>query len=105
MTASFHVGPSGPGFPVTVMPIPGPVGPRGPQGIPGDPGAALAFVQNVSPSMTTVLINHGLTFQPAGVLCLDTAGDTILGATITYPQSGWIELEFGVPFIGTVFLS
>lgn len=80
-------------------------GPRGPQGPAGDTGQTLAFVQNVSPAATTVLINHNLAFQPAGILCLDTAGDTVLGATVTYPLTGYIELQFGVPFTGIVFLS
>lgn len=87
---------------VVVVPVQGPPGPVGP---PGDTVASLAFTQNVTPSMTTVLINHNLPFQPAGILCLDTTGDTVLGATVTHPQAGWIELQFGAPFNGTVFLS
>lgn len=100
------VGMDAPGGPsVVVVPQQGPPGPQGPPGIPGNPADTLAFVQNVSPSMTTVLINHGLVFQPAGILCLETTGATVLGATVTYPQPGWIELQFGAPFNGTVFLS
>lgn len=87
---------------VRIFPIQGPPGPQGP---PGDSSSALAFVQNVAPSMTTVLINHNLPFQPAGILCLETTGATILGATITHPQPGWIELQFGAPFSGSIFLS
>jgi hypothetical protein len=87
---------------VVVVPVQGPPGPAGP---PGDSVAALSFVQNVTPSMTTVLINHNLPFQPAGVLCLETTGATVLGATVTHPQTGWIELQFGAPFSGNIFLS
>lgn len=87
---------------LAVVPVQGPAGPQGP---PGDSSSALAYVQNVTPSMTTVLINHNLPFQPAGILCLDTTGATILGATITHPQDGWIELVFGAPFGGLIFLS
>lgn len=87
---------------VVVVPVQGPPGPAGP---PGGSSSALSFVQNVTPSMTTVLINHNLPFQPAGILCLETTGDTILGATVTHPQAGWIELQFGAPFNGVVYLS
>jgi len=87
---------------LAVVPVQGPAGPAGP---PGDSVAALSFVQNVTPSVTTVLINHNLPFQPAGILCLETTGATILGATVTHPQAGWIELEFGAPFNGVIYLS
>jgi hypothetical protein len=86
---------------LALVPVQGPAGPAGP---PGDSVAALSFVQNVT-AQSTILINTGLPFKPAGITCIDTAGDTVYGATITYPAAGFIEIQFGVQFSGVIYLS
>ncbi|GAA3230740.1 hypothetical protein GCM10017691_23970 [Pseudonocardia petroleophila] len=83
----------------------GPPGPAGPPGPPGDSEATLAFVHPQVVPVLTVQILHGLVFQPAGVICIDSQGDVVEFGTITYPQVGVVELTFGVPFSGTVRLS
>jgi hypothetical protein len=84
----------------------GPIGPQGPQGVPGDAGAALAFVQTVSSPSLNVQVNHGLPFRPSGIVCLETDGTpTPLGIGVSYPSLGQVQLIFGVPFTGTIYLS
>jgi hypothetical protein len=104
--ASLTVTLPGPIGPVAV-PVKGPVGPIGPQGVPGDPGAALAYSQAVTNPTTLVQLNHGLTFKPAGVVCLDTGVPAVVVeyASISYPLPGVTEVTFGFPFVGTVYLS
>lgn len=83
----------------------------GPQGIPGPQGPAgdasgLGFVHHQASPVTLVQINHGMPFQPAGVICMAT-GDTVplLGVGVSYPMAGYIELSFGFQFTGDIFLS
>lgn len=85
-----------------VYPVIGPEGPRGPAG----DETGLGFVHHQSSPVTTVQINHGFLFRPAGITCIAT-GDTfpLLGVGITYPTTGIIELSFGSPFTGDVYLS
>lgn len=92
-----------------VLPVGGPPGPAGPQGIPGaagDAGGSLAFSVTAT-NQTLVQLNHGLTFKPAGIVCLDTAtpANSVEYATISYPAAGITELTFGFPFTGTVYVS
>lgn len=99
---------------VTVTQAPTPtveVASAGVQGIQGPAGPAgdasgMGFVHHQSAPATTVQINHGFLFQPAGIVCMST-GDAIplLGVGVSYPMAGFIELSFGVPFTGDVFLS
>jgi hypothetical protein len=88
---------------LVVLPVQGPIGPQGP---PGDTATALAYVWNQTVPVTTVVINHGLAFRPAGVVCLEFPGSPpLLGVSVTYPSVGVVELGFGVPFTGEIYLS
>lgn len=84
----------------------GDVGPQGPQGVPGDAGTRLAYGVTVT-NQTLVQINHGLAFNPAGIVCLDSANpaNAVEYAAVSYPMVGIAELTFGFPFTGQIFLS
>lgn len=86
---------------------PGPVGPQGPEGPQGPAGDAtgLGFVWTQSSPAETLLINHQFFFKPAGILCIESDGGVLEYDTVSYPQTGYIELTFGVPFAGQVYLS
>lgn len=64
-----------------------------------------AFTKTVDAPTTLVQVVHGLTFPPAGVLCIDTQGQIVEPATVSNPASGVTEVTFGFPFTGTVYLS
>ncbi len=87
-----------------VLPIVGPPGPAGP---PGDSIAVLSYQYTQTSPATLVQIVHNLPFPPAGIVCHDTGVPalTVEYATVSYPLSGVIELTFGLPFTGTIFLS
>lgn len=91
---------------LAVIAIAGPPGPQGPLGPPGEAGGALAFSVAVT-NQTLVQLLHGLTFRPAGIVCLDTAtpANQVEYASISYPAAGITELTFGFPFNGTVYVS
>lgn len=86
---------------VTVLPV---VGPAGPQGIPGDSAGLFGFVHTQNTPATLVTINHGFTYKPAGIVCLETDGGQLEYASISHPP-GVTELTFGVSFVGTIYLS
>lgn len=86
-----------------VVPIAGPQGPSGPPGPPGDSAGAYLHTQS-SPALL-VQVQHGLSFKPAGVVCLENDGAVIEYAAITHPAAGITELTFGVPFVGVVYVS
>lgn len=91
-----------PGPPSTVLvPV---AGPRGIQGPAGDE-TGLGFVWTQSSPAQLLLIHHHFLFQPAGILCIESDGGVLEYDTVFYPQTGYIELTFGVPFVGTVYLS
>lgn len=80
----------------------GPAGPRGPAG----DETGLGFVFHQANPVTTLQVNHGFQFQPAGIVCIGT-GDAypLLGVGVSYPMTGFIELAFGAPFTGDIYLS
>lgn len=86
---------------LTVVPVQGPVGPQGP---PGDTAQTLAFTTTVT-NQALVQVNHGLAFKPGGIICIDTNGVLIDYGAISYPAVGIVEITFGFPFTGTVYLS
>ena len=52
------------------------------------------------------MINHGLPFNPAGIVCLESDGSPpLLGVSVSYPSTGVTELNFGAPFTGEIYLS
>lgn len=85
-----------------VVPIQGPVGPQGP---PGDSGSALGYGPVSVTNQALVQVNHGLPFQPAGIVCIDGNGVTTDYGAIAYPVSGTVEITFGFPFTGEIYLS
>jgi hypothetical protein len=88
---------------VLVVPVGGPPGPKGDS---GDSTETLSFVQSQSTPVTSLQIHHSLPFNPAGVVCLETDGSPpLIGVGVSYPSVGIIELIFGAPFSGSVFLS
>lgn len=93
-----------------IVGVPGPqgeqgdVGPTGPQGPAGDAGSALSFIQSAT-NQSLVQINHGLPFQPAGIVCIDSNGVITEFGAIAYPMAGTLEITFGVPWTGTIYLS
>ena len=93
------------GTTVTVIPVGGPAGPPGAPGPPGDPGGALAYRYSTSNPAMVHQIVHGLTFRPAGIVCLDADGASLLGWSVTYPSTGITEVSFGAACTPTIFLS
>lgn len=83
------------------------VGPPGPQGPVGDSMTTVSYQYTQTSPAMLVQIVHNLPFPPAGIVCQDTGVPalTVEYATVTYPLSGVIELTFGLPFTGTIFLS
>lgn len=67
-------------------------------------GAAGAYGQSVT-NQSLVQLNHGLSYQPAGVICIDSQGNTVDFGAISYPMSGTCEITFGFPFTGQIYLS
>lgn len=88
-----------------IVPVSGPAGPQGEPGPPGDTAGALAYGPVSVTNQALVQINHGLIFQPAGIICIDNNGVVTDFGAIAYPMSGTCEITFGFPFSGTIFLS
>lgn len=80
-------------------------GPPGPQGPAGD-STGLGFHVSVT-NQSLVQIVHGMPFPPAGIVCLDTGTPPLCVeyATVSYPSTGVLELTFGFPFTGQIYLS
>jgi hypothetical protein len=88
---------------IAVVPVQGSVGPQGP---PGDTAQTLAFVHTQTQPATLVQIIHNLAFNPSGIVCLESGGSPpLIGVSVSYPTLGIIELSFGAPFTGTIYLS
>lgn len=83
------------------------VGSPGEQGPAGDSVAVLSYQHTQTSPAMLVQIVHNLPFPPAGIVCQDTGVPalTVEYATVTYPLAGVIELTFGLPFTGTIYLS
>jgi hypothetical protein len=86
-----------------VVPVQGPTGPQGPPGV--DVGAEGGFVQTVSSPSTDVQIIHGLIFKPAGILCQESDSTIVEPSAISYPMAGVMEVAFGFPFSGVIYVS
>lgn len=86
---------------VSVLPV------VGPQGVPGGTGAmAYEHIQAAPvPAGHPLQIVHNLTFQPGGIVCLESDGVQIEYDSVTHPMPGVIELTFGVAFTGHIYLS
>jgi hypothetical protein len=52
-----------------------------------------------------VQVIHELGFYPAGVLAVDTQGNPVEYAKLTYISVNIAEISFDVPFSGTIYLS
>lgn len=76
------------------------------EGVGGPPGnQILGYTHNQPTSAQTIQINHGLSFQPAGIVAIDNSGESLEYATVSYPGTGIVELTFGVDFAGIIYLS
>ena len=80
-------------------------GPRGPIGPAGDAAASLGYVHTQSSPAALVQVNHGLLFRPGGVVAKDTEGRVIDWDTLSWPTVSILEIDFGVPFSGTITIS
>lgn len=62
-------------------------------------------IQNTS--VNALSISHGLTFAPAGIVCLDNSGAQVEQDRIAQPAPGVTEVYFGAgyQFAGTIYLS
>lgn len=87
---------------VTVVPA---VGPPGAPGPPGDSTASLSYTHIQSVPSTLVQIVHGLIFQPAAVLAMESDSTIVEPSSVSYPQVGVVEVGFGFGFTGTIRLS
>lgn len=79
--------------------VPGPMGPPGP---PGSSGGAFTYEQMSASSVWT--ITHTLSYRPAGVVTVDSAG-TVVEGLVSYPADNQVRIDFAVPFAGTAYLS
>lgn len=74
----------------------------GPPGPPGTSGGAYTH-QQVTPAMAW-MVTHDLSYRPAGVRTVDSAGTEVEGA-VSYPSDNVVRIDFAVPFSGTAYLS
>jgi hypothetical protein len=81
-----------------VVPVAGPRGPAGGTG-------AMAFVYTTSSPAMTHQVQHGLSFKPGGISCIDTDGVSLVGFTVTHPLPGITEVSFGAAVTPTIYLS
>lgn len=103
-----------PGDRLHVVPVAGPpgpqgetgdTGPQGEQGPAGDSEAALSYIYSTSTPAMVHQIHHGLAFNPAGIVCQDVDGSSMLGWSVTYPSLGITEVSFGADVTPTIYLS
>lgn len=89
--------PDGTTFPITV----------GPDEEGGGPLRLLAFVHTQNAPANPISIHHDMTFDPAGIVCLDTFGVQVDQEKVAYPVQGVIEIYFGTgyDFTGKIYLS
>lgn len=87
---------------VAVAPVQGPVGPQGP---PGQPLDTLAYVYSTSIPAAVHQIHHGLPYKPAGIVCQDADGVTVIGWLVTHPAAGITEITFGSDITPIIYLS
>lgn len=73
----------------------------------GGPGGLQGYMHSQPASVNAMSISHGLTFAPAGILCLNTSGDQIDQERVAHPAPGVTEIYFGTgfQFSGLVYLS
>ena len=85
----------------------GPAGPPGPQGPKGDPGEAQgAFQHEQSIPATVWTIEHGLGFNPAGIVVTSSDGFILDGFGVQYLVPGQsLRLSFDISVAGVVDLS
>jgi hypothetical protein len=71
------------------------------------PSEAMGYKHIQSTSVNAVSITHGLSFAPAGILCLDNSGVQVEQDRIAQPAPGVTEVFFGVgyQFAGIIYLS
>lgn len=50
-------------------------------------------------------IQHDLGFRPSGIIVIDSAGTTMYGFEVSYPDLDSVVLRFNAPFNGTAYLS
>lgn len=93
------------GGPTISIATAGATGPPGPAGSGGGSGIVWPPVTTVSAPVTLVQILHSLPFNPAGIHCVDQAGIAVEWAAVTYPSLGIVEITFGFPFTGAIYIS
>lgn len=69
-------------------------------------GGASGWTHSVANPATLHQIVHGFSWKPAGILSIDSIGDTVEYQTVSHPAAGVTEIRFGVPFgPGVIHLS
>ena len=79
--------------------VPGPQGPPGPAGPSGG-----SYVHDQASASLVWTITHTLSYRPAGVVAVDSAGTQVEGI-VSYPADNQVRIDFAVPFAGKAYLS
>lgn len=102
---------------VVAVPVVGPAGPPGSiqdltdienrlVALEAAEAAPVAYVHQQPQSAKLWQVHHGLPYNPGGITVVELDGITVVEPdTIQWPQSGVLELSFGVPFAGTATVS
>lgn len=80
----------------------------GPPGAPGaDAGAIIggSYVHVQETPAAVWIVEHGLSFRPAGIYVEDTAGNGGIEGDVDYPTSSTLTITFSAAFAGRAYLS
>lgn len=84
---------------------PGPQGPQGEQGEPGAPGSAPQAYNHIQGTPAAVwAISHGLGYNPAGIIVVDSGGSEVEGI-VSYIDINNLTITFLSSFGGDAYLS
>jgi hypothetical protein len=68
-------------------------------------GGGGGYEHTQSTPATVIQVAHGLPWKPAGIRSVDLLGQDVEYDAAAYPVDGVIELAYGAPFAGVIYLS
>lgn len=64
-----------------------------------------SFTHVQSGSLAVITIFHGMSYRPAGINAIDSLDNPTEYESVRYPTASTVEVRFGAPFSGTIYLS